>query len=238
MENEQIEKIYKVFLQAQEEAEKTNTNEKTEENKLENSFESLDNSNNSDNEAPEKNESLNNYLQESKAEKENLVENQHNESTGNFNTNEIVSTNNHEIKTNGEETKVNLHEKSNKNESKKAENKSLTFNPEDFVIMMTIGRGNFSEVFLVENVESKILYAMKQFLKKRIEQLKKQEEVLMEKHVMNKVTPHRNIIGFGGSYRDSVIIILCYKDNYFYIMLIILFAINYYRSFYTCCMNT
>jgi hypothetical protein len=45
---------------------------------------------------------------------------------------------------------------------------------------------------------------MKQFLRQRVEQLKKQEEVLMERHVMNKITSHRNIIGFGGSFRDSV----------------------------------
>lgn len=91
-----------------------------------------------------------------------------------------------------------------KNEN--AENKKENcINPENYVQLMRIGEGNFSEVFLVENKDTKLLYALKQFVKRRVEQLKKQEEVLMEKYVMNKVSPHKYLIGYGGSYKDDVI---------------------------------
>jgi len=231
MENEQIEKDFKVFIEAQEKAEIINTNE----NELEKSFESSDNSNYSENqEEEENNESSNNHPEINFAEKENLDQkklyNLIDDSNKNINdSGTIINKKNHDdVKTlgssenisNPEEIKVNL-EQNYKHEGKKNESKSIIFNPDEFVIMMTIGRGNFSEVFLVENVNTKILYAMKQFLKQRIEQLKKQEEVLMEKHVMNKITPHENIIGFGGSYRDSVIILFVSKlkrkdKNHFY----------------------
>lgn len=90
-------------------------------------------------------------------------------------------------------------------EEKKSNDNS--FDPSEFVTLMKIGEGNFSEIFLVENKETKVLYALKQFVKRRVEQLKKQEEVLMEKYVMNKVSSHKYLIGFGGSYKDEVNII-------------------------------
>ena len=82
--------------------------------------------------------------------------------------------------------------------------KENLINPEDYVQLMKIGEGNFSEIFLVENKETKLLYALKQFIKRRVEQLKKQEEVLMEKYVMNKVSPYKDIIVYRDSYKDEV----------------------------------
>ena len=118
------------------------------------------------------------------------------------NTENTISSEN--IILNEKDNNSNNKENINNIENKKKQISNNTFNPDDYLIMMKIGQGNFSEVFLVENINTKVLYAMKQFLRQRVEQLKKQEEVLMEKHVMNKITPHKNIIGFGGSFRDSV----------------------------------
>lgn len=215
MENEQIKKVYKEFLETQEKVENIkNDIENTNENYLEKSFESSDNSNHSENDTEVNNQSEN--LLENKAARdlknnktENSIDNtlENNSAMDNsLKDIDFSKTNQNENLNRKEEGKHNVSNVSNKEEEKKAENKSLTFNPDEYVIMMTIGRGNFSEVFLVENINTKILYAMKQFLKQRIDQLKKQEEVLMEKHVMNKITPHEYIIGNCGSYRDSVII--------------------------------
>jgi serine/threonine protein kinase len=82
------------------------------------------------------------------------------------------------------------------------------FDPDDYVEMMQIGQGNFSELLLVEHKTTKVLYAMKIFQKMRVEQLKKQEDVLIEKHVMKKITPHNNIIKCYGSFKSEVDYIL------------------------------
>lgn len=82
--------------------------------------------------------------------------------------------------------------------------KGLSFDPDDYLILMQIGQGNFSEVFMVEHKETKVIYAMKMFNKMRVEQLKKQQDVLIEKHVMEKITKHANIIGYNGSNKDEV----------------------------------
>lgn len=89
--------------------------------------------------------------------------------------------------------------------------KVTNFNPDDYVILMMIGKGNFSEMYLVEHKETKILYAMKLFLKARVEQIKKQEDVLMEKHVMQKIEPHGNIIGYYGSAKDEEFLYVLYE---------------------------
>jgi hypothetical protein len=82
--------------------------------------------------------------------------------------------------------------------------KNKKFNPENYVQLMSIGNGNFSEVFMVEHVETKVLYSLKMFTKRRIESLNKQEDVLMEKHVMEKIEEHDNIIKYYGSNKDEV----------------------------------
>lgn len=78
------------------------------------------------------------------------------------------------------------------------------FNPDDYLIMMQIGTGNFSEVYMVEHKDTKYLYTMKLFYKQRVEQLNRQEDVLMEKHVMEKIDEHENVIKYYGSFRDDV----------------------------------
>jgi serine/threonine protein kinase len=90
-------------------------------------------------------------------------------------------------------------------------NKESVINPDDYVFMMKIGHGNFSELYMVEHKISKILFTLKMFTKMRVEQLRKQEDVLMEKHVMNKITEHENIIKFYGSNKDEVHLYILYE---------------------------
>jgi len=91
---------------------------------------------------------------------------------------------------------------SNNNTQKSTKNKK--FNPSDYITLLSIGNGNFSEVFMVEHIETKILYSLKMFTKKRVEMVKKQEDVLMEKHVMEKIDEHENVIKYYGSNKDEV----------------------------------
>jgi serine/threonine protein kinase len=69
---------------------------------------------------------------------------------------------------------------------------------------MEIGRGNYSSIFLVEEKQSKFLCAMKIYMKTRVENLRKKGEVLMEKHVLEKISPNKYIIKFIGSNKDDV----------------------------------
>ena len=94
-----------------------------------------------------------------------------------------------------------LNKNNNKNNIQKKKGKN--FDPDDYVLMMCIGNGNFSEIFMVEHKKTKILYAMKSFTKMRVEQLHKECDVLMEKHVREKISPHNNIIGYYGSAKDD-----------------------------------
>lgn len=85
------------------------------------------------------------------------------------------------------------------------------FNLDDYITMLLIGSGNFSEIYMVEHKVTKILYAMKSFSKIRVEQLHKQEDVLMEKHVMEKIPSHPNIIGYYGSSKDDFSMYILYE---------------------------
>ena len=93
----------------------------------------------------------------------------------------------------------------NKKEEQKPSNekKGKNFNLDDYIIMLSIGTGNFSEVHLVEHKTTKILYAMKSFEKRRVESLHKERDVLMEKYALEKISPHKNIIGYYGSSKDD-----------------------------------
>ena len=95
-------------------------------------------------------------------------------------------------------------EEEKKDEKKPSnEKRGKNFNLEDYILMLSIGTGNFSEVHLVENKTTKILYAMKSFEKRRVESLHKERDVLMEKYALEKISPHKNIIGYYGSSKDD-----------------------------------
>ena len=121
----------------------------------------------------------------------------------------ILEKMNKESSNNKEEKNLNNNE--NKEESKKEEKKGKNFNPEDYIIMLSIGTGNFSEVHLVENKTTKILYAMKSFEKRRVESLHKERDVLMEKYALEKISPHKNIIGYYGSAKDDFEMYILYE---------------------------
>ena len=70
--------------------------------------------------------------------------------------------------------------------------------------MLEIGHGNYSTIYLMEDKHTKILYAMKMYLKMRVESLKKKGEVLMEKHALEKIEENKHIIKYLGSSRDEV----------------------------------
>ena len=95
------------------------------------------------------------------------------------------------------------------NENKNIRNKN--FNPENYVLMMSIGTGNFSHVQMVEHKETKILYALKSFEKRRVESLHKERDVLMEKYAMEKITPNPYIIGYFGSAKDDFEMYILYE---------------------------
>ena len=98
--------------------------------------------------------------------------------------------------------------KDNKNETKI---RGKNFNPEDYVLMLSIGTGNFSCVQMVEHKETKILYALKSFEKRRVESLHKERDVLMEKYALEKITPHPYIIGYYGSAKDDFEMYILYE---------------------------
>ena len=122
---------------------------------------------------------------------------------------EEVKEKKEEIKENKEETKENKDEiKENK---EKKEKKGKNFNPEDYILMLSIGTGNFSEIHLVEHKTTKILYALKTFEKRRVESLHKERDVLMEKYALEKITPHKNIIGYYGTSKDDFEMFILYE---------------------------
>ena len=95
-------------------------------------------------------------------------------------------------------------EEEKENDSKQNQNKKgKNFKPEDYILMLSIGTGNFSNVHLVEHKDTKILYALKSFEKRRVESLHKERDVLMEKHALEKITPNEYIIGYYGSAKDD-----------------------------------
>lgn len=102
-------------------------------------------------------------------------------------------------------------EEETKEDFQSKKKKGTNFNLDDYMTMMLIGSGNFSEIYMVEHKVTKILYSMKSFQKMRIEQLHKQEDVLMEKHVMEKIKPHKNIIGYYGSAKDDFCMYILYE---------------------------
>ena len=56
----------------------------------------------------------------------------------------------------------------------------------------------------MEEKTTKILFAMKVYLKMRVENLRKKGEVLMEKHALEMICPHKYIIDYIGSNKDEV----------------------------------
>ena len=77
--------------------------------------------------------------------------------------------------------------------------------------MLQIGTGNFSEVTMVEHKETKILYALKSFERRKVESLHKERDVLMEKYAMEKIDPSPYIIGYYGSAKNDFEMYILYE---------------------------
>ena len=125
---------------------------------------------------------------------------------------EIININNekqlNDDKKKEEKEKINDKEKESNDKTKK---KGKNFNPEDYILMLSIGTGNFSEVHLVEHKTTKVLYALKSFEKRRVQSLHKERDVLMEKYALEKITPHKNIIGYYGTSKDDFEMFILYE---------------------------
>ena len=164
-------------------------------------------------------------------------QNKNNENENNIKLKEIDENKNEEIKQNQENTNQNkeginqIKEDTNQNKEEinqnaklknqnkeeinqkeeKKEKKGKNFKPEDYILMLSIGTGNFSEIHLVEHKTTKILYALKTFEKRRVESLHKERDVLMEKYALEKIPPHKNIIGYYGTSKDDFEMFILYE---------------------------
>ena len=85
------------------------------------------------------------------------------------------------------------------------------FNPQEYSVMKQIGWGNFSDIYLVEHKKEKKLMVMKVFEANKVERLRKQRDVLMEKHVMLKVKEHEYLIKYYSSFKDDMYLYLSYE---------------------------
>lgn len=93
----------------------------------------------------------------------------------------------------------------------KDEQPTNKINPDDYLCLTQIGWGNFSDLYLVEHKQTKELYCLKTFEKNKVERMRREGDVLMEKHVMSKIEKHENIIKFYGSKKDDFMLYLLYE---------------------------
>ncbi len=153
--------------------------------------------------------------QEPKKEKENNIEKKEkkDESDKKDKVEDIIDTKD-KIINEKEDKKENSDTKEESKKEQDEENKTLkgkNFNPSNYILMLSIGTGNFSVVHMVEHKETKILYALKSFEKRRVESLHKERDVLMEKYAMEKIEPNEYIIGYYGSAKDDFEMYILYE---------------------------
>ena len=153
--------------------------------------------------------------QEPKKENENNIEKKEEKNeTDKKDKVEDINDNKDKINNEKEDKKENNDTKEESKKEQEDENKVLkgkNFNPENYILMLSIGTGNFSEVHMVEHKETKILYALKSFEKRRVESLHKERDVLMEKYAMEKIEPNEYIIGYYGSAKDDFEMYILYE---------------------------
>ena len=175
--------------------EESKTNEKEENIKNHNKEENLKNDNKEENKINEDKE-------------ENIKKDNKEENIKLDNKEENLKNDNKEEKI--KETEANSENK-NINEKKEQKMKGKNFNLDDYIPMILIGTGNFSTVQMVEHRETKILYALKSFEKRRVESLHKERDVLMEKYALEKIQPPPSIIGYFGSSKDDFEMYILYE---------------------------
>ena len=178
----------------EEKEEEKEKEDKKEEKKEEKKDEKKENDNNQDNKEEINNN--NNLIDEKEKIEEDKKETENKEEEQQQQKDEKEKTNN---------------EKNLENKEKNKKKRGKNFNPDDYVLMLLIGTGNFSSIHLVEHKETKILYALKSFEKRRVESLHKERDVLMEKHALEKITPNEYIIGYYGSAKDDFEMYILYE---------------------------
>ena len=89
--------------------------------------------------------------------------------------------------------------------------KSTLFNPDEFETMHLIGTGNFSDLYLVEHSEEKKPYCMKIFDKAKVKRMHKEEDVLIERHVREKLPKHEYIVDYHGCHKDDLNLCILYE---------------------------
>ena len=89
--------------------------------------------------------------------------------------------------------------------------KGKTFNLNDYIFEEKIYFGNFSEISIVENKNTKEKYVIKSFQKTKIHQLNKELEILNEKNSLEKVSNNENIIKYYGTTKDEFQIYILYE---------------------------
>jgi len=74
----------------------------------------------------------------------------------------------------------------------------------DFSILSQLGTGNFSEIALVEEKRTKQHGALKIIPKQRVSQLHKEHDVLMEKHILNKLKGVPGVLQLHETFKDDL----------------------------------
>ena len=84
---------------------------------------------------------------------------------------------------------------------------------EDFEVIKQLGEGNFTKIFQVQHVKYPgRFYAMKVCSQLKVSQLRKETDILMEKHSLNKILEHHKKLGLPMEELPSVKIIGTFKD--------------------------
>ena len=110
---------------------------------------------------------------------------------------------------------------------------------EDLIMADTLGKGTFGSVYLCVNKKTKVFYALKATTRKKIEAYDIQENLVLEKKILERVE-HQFIVKFVKTFKDEarVFILLEFvQGQTFYDVLRILNILNMSKClFYACCL--
>ncbi|CAG9315561.1 unnamed protein product [Blepharisma stoltei] len=82
---------------------------------------------------------------------------------------------------------------------------------DDFQFLEILGIGNFSEIIHVEERRTGKQYALKKVNKQKVTQLRKQADILMEKHVMNRLKDLEGVVHLYECFKDSMDLYFLYE---------------------------
>lgn len=73
----------------------------------------------------------------------------------------------------------------------------------DFSLLEYMGFGNFSEILHVEEIRTRKQFALKKLNKQRVSQLRKQADVLMEKHALSRLSDLPGVVKLYECFKDD-----------------------------------